>query len=104
MRAAYFERKGPANDVITIGDMRDPEPGPGVVLVRIAASGVNPSDTKNRGGWGGYRDMPCRRIVPHNDGAGVIEAVGPGVSENRLSERVWIYEAQRDGRAFGTAA
>jgi NADPH:quinone reductase len=104
MRAAYYERKGPAPDVIIIGDMPDPEPGPGEVLVRIFASGVNPSDTKNRSGWGGYRDMPYPRIVPHNDGAGVIEAVGPGVSENRLNERVWLYEAQRDGRAFGTAA
>lgn len=48
--------------------------------------------------------MPYPRIVPHNDGAGVIEAVGAGVSQNRLNERVWLYEAQRDGRAFGTAA
>ncbi len=104
MRAAYFERKGPARDVILIGDMPDPEPGPGEVLVRVHASGLNPSDTKNRGGWGGYKDMPYPRIVPHNDGAGVIEAVGAGVSKSRLNERVWLYESQRDGRAFGTAA
>lgn len=104
MRAAFYERKGPAQDVIIVGDMPDPLPGPGEVLVRVSASGVNPSDTKNRGGWGGYKDMPYPRIVPHNDGAGVIEAVGPGVSQNRLNERVWLYEAQRDGRAFGTAA
>ena len=104
MRAAYYEHKGPAHDVIVVGDMPDPAPGPGEVLVRVSASGVNPSDTKNRSGWGGYKDMPYARIVPHNDGAGVIEAVGPGVSETRLNERVWLYEAQRDGRAFGTAA
>jgi NADPH2:quinone reductase len=104
MRAAYYERKGPAQDVIIIGDLPDPAPGPGEVLVRISASGGNPSDTKNRSGWGGYKDMPYPRIVPHNDGAGVIEAVGPGVSKDRLNERVWLYESQRDGRAFGTAA
>ena len=104
MRAAYYERKGPAAEVLVIGEVSDPEPGPGEVLVRVAASGVNPSDTKNRGGWGGYSEMPFPRIIPHNDGAGVIIAVGRGVSEARLNERVWLYEAQRNGRAFGTAA
>ncbi|HEX7776160.1 MAG TPA: NADPH:quinone reductase [Parvibaculum sp.] len=104
MKAAYYERKGPAHDVIIVGDMPDPQPGPGEVLVRVSVSGVNPSDTKTRGGWGGYKDMPYARIVPHNDGAGTIEAVGPGVPKDRLNERVWLYESQRDGRAFGTAA
>lgn len=104
MRAAYYERKGPAHDVIRIGELPDPEPGTGEVRVRVMASGVNPSDTKNRGGWGGYKDMPYPMIVPHNDGAGVIDAVGPGVPKSRLGERAWLYEAQRDGRAFGTAA
>lgn len=104
MRSAYYEHKGSAHDVIITGDLPDPKPGPGEVLVRISISGVNPSDTKNRGGWGGYTNMPYPMIVPHNDGSGVIEAVGPGVSESRLGERVWLYEAQRDGYAFGTAA
>jgi NADPH2:quinone reductase len=74
------------------------------VLVRITVSSINPSDIKNRGGWGGYKDMPIPRIVPHNAGAGVIEAVGPGISLSCLNERVWLYEAQRDGRASGTTA
>lgn len=104
MRAGYYEHKGLALEVICIGELPDPTPGPGDVLVRVAVSGLNPSDTKNRSGWGGYKHMPFPLIVPHNDGAGVIEAVGPGVSEARVGERVWLYEAQRQGRAFGTAA
>lgn len=104
MRAGYYDSKGPAREVIVIGDLPDPVPGPGEVLVRVAVSGLNPSDIKNRSGWGGYSTMPYPRIVPHNDGAGVIEAVGAGVSPDRVNERVWLYEAQRDGRAFGTAA
>ncbi|TCQ08939.1 NADPH:quinone reductase-like Zn-dependent oxidoreductase [Rhizobium sp. PP-F2F-G36] len=104
MRAGYYDRRGPAQDVIIVGDVPKPEPGPGEVLVRVAVAGLNPSDIKNRSGWGGYKDMPYPRIVPQNDGAGTIEAIGPGVSETRLKERVWLFEAQRDGRAFGTAA
>lgn len=104
MQAGYYERKGAAHDVIIVGDLPTPEPGPGEVLVRVAVAGLNPSDIKNRSGWGGYKDMPYPRIVPQNDGAGVIVGVGPGVTETRLNERVWLFEAQRDGRAFGTAA
>jgi NADPH2:quinone reductase len=104
MRAAYYERKGPPHEVIKIGDLPTPEPGPGEVRVRIRVSAVNPSDTKQRSGWGGGMDMPFARIVPHQDGAGEIDRVGPGVPDSRLGERVWLYEAQRDGRAFGTAA
>ena len=103
MRAAYYDRKGPAHEVLQLGEVPTPTPGPGEVRVRVHASGINPSDTKMREGWGGRAAMPCPRIIPHNDGAGVIDAVGPGVTD-RVGERVWLYEAQRDGRAFGTAA
>ena len=103
MRAAYYESKG-GPSVLRVGEVADVAPGPGEVRVRIAASAVNPSDTKAREGWGGASDMPFARVVPHNDGAGTIEAVGPGVPETRIGERVWVFEAQRDGRAFGTAA
>jgi NADPH:quinone reductase-like Zn-dependent oxidoreductase len=65
-------------------------------------SGINPSDIKTRTGFGG-KAMPFPLIVPHQDGAGFIDAVGPGVPETRVGERVWIYMAQW-GRAFGTAA
>lgn len=104
MRAAYYERKGPAREVLKVGKLPDPRPGPGEVLIKIALSAINPSDTKNRGGWGRYAEMPFPRIIPHNDGAGVIVDVGPGVPQARIGQRVWTYEAQRDGRPFGTAA
>ena len=103
MRAAWYEKKGPARDVLTVGELPDPKAGPGEVLVRVMASGINPSDTKGRGGARGNLAMPFERIIPHQDGAGVIEAVGEGVPEERVGERVWLYEAQL-GRAFGTAA
>jgi NADPH2:quinone reductase len=103
MRAAYYERKGPAARVLVPGELPDPQPGPGEVRVKLHFSGINPTDTKLRGGWDGNMDMPFPRVIPHQDGAGVIDAAGPGVPRSRTGERVWIYEAQR-GRAFGTAA
>ncbi len=102
MRAAYYDRQGLPRDVLVVGELQDPEPGPGEVRVRVAVSGLNPSDTKGRAGYGGA-PMPFARVVPHQDGAGVIDRVGPGVAARRVGERVWLYEAQR-GRAGGTAA
>jgi NADPH:quinone reductase-like Zn-dependent oxidoreductase len=102
MRAAYYDRQGRAHDVLKVGELPDPEPGHGEVRVRVHMSGLNPSDTKRRGGFTGA-PMNFPRIVPHQDGAGVIDRVGPGVPVSRLAERVWIYEAQI-GRAAGTAA
>jgi NADPH2:quinone reductase len=103
VRAAYYEKKGPAAKVLVVGEIPDPQPGPGEVRVKIHVSGINPTDTKLRGGWDGAMEMPFPRIVPHQDGSGVIDRVGAGVAQSRLGERVWIYEAQR-GRAFGTCA
>jgi NADPH:quinone reductase len=102
MRAAWYDATGPAREVIRTGEAPRPEPGPGEVLVRVHASGVNPSDTKRRAGW---RNEPLAhpRIIPHSDGAGVIEALGAGVDEGRIGERVWLWNAQR-GRASGTCA
>ena len=102
MRAAFYDRQGSAKDVLTVGGLPDPQPGAGEVRVRIVVSGINPSDIKTRTGFGG-KAMPFPRIVPHQDGAGIIDAVGTGVPPSRLGERVWIYMAQW-GRAFGTAA
>ncbi len=102
MRAAWYERPGPAAEVLQIGEIEAPEPGPGEALVRVTLSGVNPGDTKKRGDWLGY-GMPFPRIVPHSDGAGVVERVGEGVDSARVGERVWLYGAQ-SYRAFGTAA
>lgn len=102
MIAAWYERKGGARDVLRVGEMPDPEPGPGEVRVRVHASGVNPTDTKAREGRRG-KQMPFPRVIPHQDGAGVIDRVGAGVDPSRVGARVWIYEAQWK-RPFGTAA
>ncbi|WP_175818812.1 NADPH:quinone reductase [Burkholderia sp. BCC0419] len=101
MKAAFYERQGAARDVLSVGELPMPQPGPNEVRVRIAVSGLNPTDVKARGGFSSA--MPYPRITPHQDGAGVIDAVGVDVSPDRLGERVWIYEAQY-GRAAGTAA
>ena len=103
MKAAYYESKGPAKDVLRVGERPTPEPAPGEVRVRVHVSAVNPSDTKNRGGARGNVTMPFPLVIPHQDGAGVIDAVGAGVDAARVGERVWVYEATL-GRAFGTAA
>lgn len=102
MKAAFYDRQGKAEDVLVIGELSDPNLGPGEVRVRIHVSGVNPTDIKARTGFGGA-SMAFSRIVPHQDGAGVIDAVGEGVATSRVGERVWIYEAQA-GRPSGTAA
>lgn len=103
MQAAWYEQKGEAQAVLQYGEMNIPEPSDGEVRVRVHASGVNPSDIKSRSGWSGDMTMPYPRIIPHQDGAGVIEAIRAGVPESRLGERVWLYESQRE-QPFGTAA
>jgi NADPH2:quinone reductase len=100
--ASWYERQGPAADVLQVGELPDPEPGPGEVRVRVTVSGVNPGDTKKRHGWLGSA-MPYPRVVPHSDAAGVIDAVGEGVDAHRIGQRVWVYGAQ-SYRPFGTAA
>jgi len=100
--AACYDWQGPAADVLQVGEMPDPEPGPGEVRVRLRLSGINPGDTKKRDRWQGAH-MNYPRIIPHSDGAGVIDAVGEGVDKNRIGQRVWTYGAQ-SYRPFGTAA
>jgi NADPH:quinone reductase len=102
MRAAWYERQGPARDVLTVGEMADPQPGAGEVRIRIAASGVNPGDVKKREDAFGL-GMSYPRVIPHSDGAGVIDSVGEGVPEDWVGRRVWCYGAQ-SYRPFGTAA
>jgi NADPH2:quinone reductase len=82
--------------------MPAPEPGVGEVRVRLRLSGINPGDTKKRSGWLG-NSMAFARIVPHSDGAGVIESVGEGVDPARVGQRVWVWGAQ-SYRPHGTAA
>ena len=87
MRAAWYEKCGSASEVLIVGDMERPVPEANEVLVRVHASGINPSDVKMRAGARG--DMAYPRVVPHSDGAGVVEEVGNGVPESRIGERVW---------------
>ena len=103
MKAVWYEGFGPADEVLVHGELPTPEPGPGEVLVRLRASGVNPSDVKLRAGARPGARMQWSRIVPHSDGAGVIEAVGQGVDRDRVGQRVWIWNGQWR-RQFGTAA
>ncbi len=102
MHAAFYDRQGPAALVLELGQLPEPLPGPGEVRVRVRFSGVNPGDVKKREGSEGAL-MPFPRVVPHSDGAGVIDAVGDGVDPARVGSRVWTYGAQ-SYRAFGTAA
>ncbi len=101
MRAALYDRHGPAGEVLRVVDLDRPEPGPGEVRVKITYSGVNPTDWKARGGTT-PRPMDGFQI-PHHDGAGVIDAVGEGVDPGRIGQRAWVYLAAA-GRPFGTAA
>jgi NADPH:quinone reductase len=101
MRAAYYEKNGPARDVLKLGEIETPRPGPGEVRVKLAVSGVNPSDVKGREGR--TRKIAFPRVIPHSDGAGVIDMVGDGVAAARVGERVWTWNAQWK-RAFGTCA
>ena len=101
MRAAFYERNGPAAEVLKLGENDTPRPGPGEVRVKIATSGVNPSDVKARSG--STRKIAYPRVIPHSDGAGEIDIVGDDVPSSRLGERVWVWNAQW-ARAFGTCA
>ena len=101
MRAAFYEQHGAARDVLLLGDLPCPQPGPGEVLIRVKASGVNPSDVKSRSG--ARRAAGFDLTIPHSDGAGIIEAVGANVDPSRIGQRVWIWNGQWR-RALGTAA
>lgn len=104
MQAITYSAFGPAGDVLKQATLDKPEPGPGEVRVRLAFSAVNPSDVKARAGSRpGVTAPPYPRIIPHSDGAGVIEAVGAGVDYARIGEEVWIWNGQWQ-RALGTAA
>ncbi|MBR1285096.1 NADPH:quinone reductase [Bradyrhizobium sp. AUGA SZCCT0177] len=102
MKAVWYERTGPAPEVLTYGEMPTPDAGPGEVRVRLKASGVNPADVGRRGG--SYRAMEYPRVIPNSDGAGIIDQVGEDVTQLRVGQRVWLFNGQRNGRAFGTAA
>ena len=101
MRAAYYETNGAARNVLRVAELDTPQPERGEVRVRLATSGVNPSDVKSRAGL--TRKIAFPRVIPHSDGAGEIDSVGEGVSRSRVGERVWVWNGQWR-RPFGTAA
>ncbi len=101
MKAAVYDRTGPAAEVLRVTEVDRPEPGPGEVRVRVHASGINPTDVKTRSG---ATPRPIDGFqIPHQDGAGVIDAAGPGVPDGRVGQRVWVWMAAA-GRRWGTAA
>ena len=100
MQAAFYVKQGPAREVLQVGEQPTPEPGPGEVRVHLKTSGANPSDWKSRSGRTAPMSTPL--IIPHSDGAGDIDRVGPGVT-NRIGERVWVWNGQWR-RPHGTAA
>lgn len=101
MRAATYSKTGPASDVLAVKQLPLPKPGAHQVRVKLAYSGVNPTDVKSRAG------LTPRSIgkfqIPHHDGAGVIDVVGASVDPSRIGERVWVMLAA-DNSAYGTAA
>ncbi|MEP7030391.1 MAG: NADPH:quinone reductase [Pseudolabrys sp.] len=100
MLAAFYEKNGSAREVLRVAEIETPKPGPGEVRVKIAASGVNPSDVKSRQG---SRKIAWPQLIPQSDGAGTIDQVGDSVAKSRVGERVWIWNGQWK-RPFGTAA
>ncbi len=101
MKAALYDRYGPAAEVLRVEETERPEPGPGEVRVKVAVSAINPTDFKTRGG---FTPRPIDGFqIPHHDGAGVIDAAGEGVDPARVGQRVWLWFAAF-GRQWGTAA
>ncbi|MFJ9544462.1 NADPH:quinone reductase [Streptomyces sp. NPDC101225] len=100
MRAVVYERTGPAAEVLHLVERQVPQPGQGEVRVKVVVSGLNPVDYKFREGRG--EPTPFPQVVPHNDGAGLIDAVGLGVRKLREGQRVWLREAAFR-RSTGTA-
>ena len=101
MQVAYYEHNGTAREVLRVGEVETPQAGPGEVRVKLATSGVNPSDVKSR--QGSARKIAWPRVIPQSDGAGIIDQVGDGIAKTRIGERVWIWNGQWK-RASGTAA
>ena len=100
MYAAWYEKNGPAAEVMKVGELPDPEPAAGEVRVRLHASAINPSDVKARAG---SRPIRWPKLIPNSDGAGVIDRIGAGVNTHRVGDRVWVFNGQWD-RAHGTSA
>ena len=101
MRAIVYSQTGDPS-VLQPVERDIPEPGPGEVRVRVEVSGVNPTDWKARRGARPGMPTPFPEVVPNQDGAGVVDAVGPGVTRLAVGDRVWMFLAAH-GRPTGTA-
>ncbi|MDN5920007.1 MAG: alcohol dehydrogenase catalytic domain-containing protein [Pseudonocardia sp.] len=102
MKAASYTRTGTARDVLAVGELDRPEPGPGQVRARVRTSAVNPTDVKTRDGT---TDRPFDGSrVPHQDGVGEIDAVGDGVDTGRVGQRVWVWLASPGAQVVGRGA
>lgn len=102
MKAVWYTRQGPAQDVLQFGEQPTPHAQRGEVRVRLHASGVNPADMYRRSGSRYAMDGPL--VIPHSDGSGVVDEIGANVAQSWLGQRVWLYNGQRGGRLHGTAA
>ena len=100
MRAVTYSQVGPADSVLEVRHLPIPKPGPNQVRVRLAFSGINPTDVKTRAGLT-PRDL-AEFQIPHLDGSGVIDIVGANVDPSRIGERVWVMLASFDN-VYGTA-
>jgi NADPH2:quinone reductase len=102
MKAIWYTRQGAAHDVLQYGEQPEPHAAAGEVRIKLYASGVNPADIYRRAGPNFQMDGPL--IIPNSDGAGVVDEAGRGVDRGLIGRRVWLYNGQRNGRVFGTAA
>jgi NADPH2:quinone reductase len=98
MRAIIYSHRG-ASSVLELVERDIAEPGPQEVRVRVAASGVNPTDWKARAGGA---PVEFAETVPNQDGAGIVDAVGSEVSDLNVGDRVWLFLAAHQ-RPTGTA-
>ncbi|WP_019178903.1 NADPH:quinone reductase [Microbacterium yannicii] len=99
MRSIVYSRTG-SSSVLSLEEREPGNPGPGEVRVKVTVSGVNPTDWKARAGSGAKSAFD--EVVPNQDGAGVIDAVGEGVTGLAVGDRVWLYLTQHQ-RPTGTA-
>ena len=86
MKAIQVHRFG-GPEVLELHEIPTPKPGPGQVLVRVHAAGVNPYDTYMRNGT--YAVKPALPYTPGSDAAGIVEAVGEGVKKVKSGDRVY---------------
>lgn len=100
MRAVVYSENGPSS-AMRLTERPVPKPGPGEVLVRLVRAGVNPTDWKVRAGLSATLTTP--EATPGQDGAGVVEEIGEGVTTHIVGQPVWLFMVQH-GQAWGTAA